>query len=136
MLITFKEKDRVLAFLCNQEPEALISLSTHDALSRCEVDSQTLSFILTYFQRCGYVSNVNYRHSSSSFYVSVKIEAHDLYNRGGFYAVEELLLKNIEKLNLEIAKLEPSLTGRLEQFGTISSGIQAAAALIKGIIGG
>ena len=61
--------------------------------------------------------------------VSLNAEAHDMVLHGGFVAQEELLRKNIEKLELELKSLEPSLLGKVETISNIAANIATALGL-------
>lgn len=104
-------KDRVLNLLCdNCAFEQFASIGPEQikpVLDQLDTDSGTLHSILTYFQRLGLISDLNFRHNFISFVV--RMEANDMKLSGGFVFRETVLKKNIEQLMLEIEVLKKQL---------------------------
>lgn len=130
-MITPANKDEVLNWLClNLDPEDFYTtIDFKDLLEKAKMDFNTLSAILRYFERIGFIEELNLR--STAVALSVKVEAHDFAIRGGFVAQEELLEANIRKLLLEIEHLKPQLLDKGEKIAGISSAILAAIGLFK-----
>jgi hypothetical protein len=120
-MITTKEKDDVLRMICEQLlPEHSLSLATKDLIREAGIrDFETLHAILTYFKRIGLILEYNGRRQLTS--IVVKVDAHDFLKRGGFHVQEELFLKNIEKLVLEIEKIKPAISEDIQVFTNIST---------------
>jgi hypothetical protein len=123
MNITYIEKDKVLRCLCTDElmPENHYSINQEAFLKETGLDTEVVDSILTYFSRIGLVSEVNYRYHASEFYLIVHTEAFDLYNHGGFAVQEELLIKNIEKLMLEVEKLQSQFPEKVAVFANLAT---------------
>ncbi|MFI3302769.1 MAG: hypothetical protein SNI18_06330 [Rikenellaceae bacterium] len=66
--------------------------------------------------------------------IQLNVNAHDLINRGGFYAQEELLKANIEKLSLElqslVKQLEPSLAKKAKEILSLGANILSATSVL------
>ncbi|MFI3322457.1 MAG: hypothetical protein R3Y50_08035 [Rikenellaceae bacterium] len=67
--------------------------------------------------------------------IYLNVNACDLMNRGGFYAQEELLKANIEKLHIELAalskQLEPKFADKAKELIGIASNIASVLAIFK-----
>ena len=127
-MITFKEKDLLLAFLCeNCEPESNFSFSQQECLNVTGLKQLEINSILQYFLRIGIIGSFNFRYSCSVIYVELRMEALDILNRGGFTAQENMLQKEVEKLLLEIERLKPSIGDKIEQVSTIANNIAGIA---------
>jgi hypothetical protein len=137
MNITHIEKDKVLNCLCTSGvvPESSYGLNRLPFLQACGLDTDAVNSILTYFSRIGLVSDVNYRHQASVFYLIVHTEAFDLYNRGGFHAQEVLFFKTneiLEKLReLESQFSEEEKRDFPKKLSLIASIITIAGAMAK-----
>lgn len=138
MNITFKEKDIVLNLLCNENilPENIYNINRWDFLERSGLDTRVVNSILLYFQRIKIVDDVNYRHNSDTFTITILTEAFDIFNRGGFTMQEDMLQKEVEKLLLEIERLKPTLGDKIEQVSTIANNIAGiAGSVVRGFVG-
>lgn len=128
-MITATLKDGILKWLCfNTEPEVLGDIDISDLLVVTNTDFDTLNAVLTYFDRIGFLEELNSRRVAIS--LIVRIEAHDFLLRGGFVAQEELLESNIKKLLLEIENVKPQLLDKGEKIATIGSAILSALSLM------
>lgn len=128
-IITYIEKDKVLAFLCSKNmPEQMATYSLKELLLETDLSFSDLNAILSYFSRNDLISSNSLRKQSPFFQTIVYIEAFDLYQKGGYTTVEEQLTKNLEKLNLELEELRSDFP---EKTATLTSIITA----ITGVIG-
>jgi hypothetical protein len=121
-LITPQLKDAVLLFLCeNCLPEKHINFHPSEATSFMEIDFDTLSAILTQFQRKGLLCDLNVR--QDIIYLTLRVDAQDHLNRFGFFALEEIFKANLEKLGHEVDSLNNDTTPekRLEKITKISN---------------
>jgi hypothetical protein len=129
MKIDFEARDLVLKSLCTHlSPEKYVTPGTQDLIHDTGVDFDSLSAILNYFQRVGFISSLGVHRSSMS--MILHLEAFDFFNRGGFYAQEELLQKNIEKLLLEIESLKPSMPDKVNTITSIAANLATAFGLL------
>lgn len=132
MNITYKEKDKVLFYLCeNLMPEKYQQFSLYDFCSTTEMKAQTLDVILSYFQRIGLIKSFNLRYSCPFVAIIIHTECFDIFNRGGFTVQENMLQKEVEKLLLEIESLKPTLGNKIEQISTIGNNI---AGIVNGFL--
>jgi hypothetical protein len=130
MIVTPVLKDNVLNCLCESLSfEQFSQLDIEALLQETQTDFETLQAILNQFQRLGFISDLNMRYSALSF--CLHLEASDFKNRGGFYAQEEVLKLNLEKLLLEIENLKPNFPDKLENFTSIASNIVSCLGLIN-----
>lgn len=61
-MITHVIKDSVLKWLClNLEPEVLCKIDTADLLKNTNLTFNALNSVLTYFQRIGFIEELNAR---------------------------------------------------------------------------
>ena len=129
MKIDYISKDIVLNSLCeNLKPERHLTGLISELFVGSDLGYETWSAILTYFQRIGFISELNIGRQGVSMILHV--EAFDFLNRGGFYAQEELIKKNMEKLLLEIESLKPSLPDRVNTITTIVANLTTAFGII------
>lgn len=129
-IITPKIKDDILNCLCNElPPERMVSLDAKIFCSTTGLDLQTISAVLTYFQRLGFIAELNNR--GTAIFLIVNVEATDYLIRGGFTAQEELIESNINKLLLEIENLKKQLAPN--QLETINKLSAIGSALLSGI---
>lgn len=128
MNIDYSVKDRVLNSLCKSLPaEQTVQINLTELLKSAEVDFDTLNAVLTYFQRIGFIEDLNCRRVA--LYLNLRTEAFDSFNRGGFTAQEELLKKEIEKLLYEIESLKPSMPEKVNTITSIAANIATALGL-------
>ena len=121
-------KDKVLFYLIkNHKPELYEEIDFKNMLQETELSKEMISIVLTYFQRIGFVSEVNLQYNSPVIYIIIHTELFDFGNRGGFRVHEEFFKKEIEKLLLEIESLRPSLGDKIEQFTTIVNNLASTA---------
>ena len=133
MNITYAEKDKVLTYLCeNLTPEKVTHFSLSHFCSTTGCDSYTLEAILAYFKRLRLIGSYNLRHQVADVSVLLYTDAFDIFNRGGFYAQEELLQKEVQKLLLEIERLKPTLGDEIEKISTIGNNIAGIAGTLFG----
>lgn len=120
-----KTKDKVLEYLCALNCfEKHINVKTENIRQCTGLTFAEINAILLYFDRNGFISELNCR--SEIIYFIVHLEASDFFSRGGFFAQEELLKKNIEKLLLEIESLKPSIPEKVATITSIAANITAA----------
>ncbi|MCR2007991.1 MULTISPECIES: hypothetical protein [Bacteroides] len=136
-MITPKLKDCILSVLCSGELEyeCLYHISK-DAILESIPDKCTeneLVAILYQFKRMGLISD--FANNSSTVNLCLLIEASDFLARGGFYAQEELLKANIEKLSKELdllsKQLKPDMLEKANLISSIGNSIVAALSLFK-----
>ncbi len=129
-MITPTIKDDVLKWLClNLETESPSQIPVDDVLKSINIDFDTLNSVLRYFERHGFIEDLNAR--KVAIFLILRVEANDFLLRGGFVAQEELLEANINKLLLEIDHLKKELgPDRLETVNKLSS---IAAAVFSGL---
>lgn len=102
LLISPELKDVILRHLVEKyEVESIGSLRRNQAIAN--IDGNTLNGILTQFDSLGLIQLT---HTQDSFIFEVKMEAHDFIQRGGFYGYELLFKSNVEKLLIELEKLQ------------------------------
>jgi len=103
-MITPIIKDEVLKWLSlNLETETLCKIDLDDLLKTTNLTFDTLNSVLTYFQRIGFIEELNARRIA--VFLILRVEANDFLLRGGFVEQEEILESNIKKLLLEINSL-------------------------------
>lgn len=120
-MITPIIKDSVLKWLClNSEPEVLCKINMADLLETTNLTFDTLNSVLTYFQRIGFIEELNARRVA--IFLILRVEANDFLLRGGFAEQEEILENNVKKLLLEIENLKKQLgPDHLETVNKLSS---------------
>ncbi|HNW71158.1 MAG TPA: hypothetical protein PKI01_12190 [Bacteroidales bacterium] len=124
-MITDKKKDSVLKYLCENIPCGVQKhFETKEMLSTTGLDFTDANAIMQYFERIGFIGNINLRLTDA--WVLLNVEACDFFSRGGFVAQEELLKKNIEKLLLEIESLKPSVPEKIATLTSIAANITTA----------
>lgn len=122
-------KDNVLNCLCESlNCGSVYNLNINTVLLETKTNFNQLNAILPQFERFGFISHLGLNRTIVS--LAINIEAFDFKNRGGFYAQEEVLKLNLEKLLLEIENLKPSFPDKTETFTTIASNIVSCLALI------
>jgi hypothetical protein len=129
-MITASLKDQVLIWLCtNLKPEKFSEDKTSNVLDELGIEFDILNPILIQFERLGLIEHLNFRRSH--FSLILKLEAHDLLQRGGFCIQAEIFQANIKKLGFEIENLRKQLgPNQLDSLEKISS---IAAALFAGL---
>lgn len=130
-MISYVEKDKVLSFICheNYTPGRSFTIDGTQFRSETGLKNDVIISILDYFKGKGLIAEGYGTCSCAVFQIITKVEAHDLFLHGGFFAQEELLKKNIEKLLLEIESLKPSLPDRVERITSIAANIATAISL-------
>lgn len=131
MDISCYEKDVILKNLC--QDAILESPTRFDANKYAELldgDKVKLNSILSYYDRIGFISSLNYRYASPEFGAIVRVEASDFVRRGGFTTQEEMLAKEVEKLNLEIKRLKPALGDKIERLSNIAGNLSGIVGTI------
>lgn len=136
-MITPKLKDCILIVLCSYELEyeRVYHLGKKDFLKEIpeECSANEVTSILSQFARMGLISH--YVNSSSTISLCLRVEASDFLSRGGFYAQEELLKANIEKLSAEIEilakKLQPDLLEEANRLATLGASIVSVLGFLK-----
>ncbi|NUY79660.1 hypothetical protein HUK80_02035 [Flavobacterium sp. MAH-1] len=129
-MITPQLKDRVLKCLCeNIQPESHVQIDVDVFLKTAEIEFDNLNSILRYFDRIGFIEELNCRRDA--LWLVLRVEAIDFFRRGGFYGQEELLENNLQKLLLEIDHLNKQLgPNNLETLNKLAS---ISSAVISGI---
>ncbi len=129
-MITPTIKDDVLKWLClNLETESLYTIDMTDLLKTTNLTFDTLNSVLYYFQRIGFIEELNSRRVA--IHLILRVEANDFLLRGGFVAQEELLETNINKLLLEIDNLKKQLGP--DQVETVNKLSSIASAVFSGL---
>ncbi len=124
-------KDHVLNYLCEHcDPYRFCTLDW----MQINEDSVLLNTCLSQFKDLGLVEKFGLRHTVRPFSVVITADAYDFLRRGGFTFLENKYLRELEKANLELEKLQakPGLEKYVKQIsgvtGIISNLISAAAA--------
>lgn len=129
--ITPELKDRVLKDLV--EVGMYPSFNIRELSGDYGIDSSVLEAILDYFESLGLL--VQTKFLGGRIDVRMSVNAHDLYHHGGFYAQEELLKANIEKLNRELLflskELEPKFLEKANMIAGIGSAIVSSLGFFK-----
>ena len=111
-------KDKIIQFLIEHSddlhqihPEDIAELvNTTDKMVRLFLKQLDAMGMLEYSELgCGYVQ------------LFLTMNIYDFHEHGGFTVQDELLIKNIEKLYLEIEKLKPSFIGKTELLTNITA---------------
>ena len=117
-MITCELKDKIL---CDIVSGAMVrTIDINESEMNYNIDRFTYDAVLEQFERYGFISQ---KHSlGGGRLITVKAEAHDFFNRGGFVVQEEILKGNIEKLGLELELLSKELAPKyLEKSNIIMS---------------
>lgn len=136
-MITAKLKDNVLIVICSCELqyERVYTIKKLELLKEIPIEcsENELTAILSQFARMGLISH--YANNSSTIQICLLVEASDFLARGGFYAQEELLKANIEKLSAEIdllaKKLQPNFLEEANRLATLGASIASVIGLFK-----
>lgn len=126
-------KDKLLTLLLDEIPlESVITLdkqSISNILAFLSVDFKTLHALLLYFERLGFISELNAR--PIGIVLMPHIEALDFKNRGGFEMQENIFFNNLELLIAEIQHLKPSFADRFENITTIIASLTTFLSFLK-----
>lgn len=118
---TSEFKDEILKDLCQLPTYTPVDFNW----SKPHNDIDLLTTCLHQFQEMGLILrfSINSSNKSVSASVTVTAKAIDLLNRGGFTFLHDRYLKDLEKANLELEKLQASSTSKshIEQISNISS---------------
>ncbi len=120
-MITSELKDKVLGYICANCPlERLVSEKTSTVLKELDLEFDTFNGIMSLFSRYGFVNHLDVREYIVSF--SLKAEAHDYLQQGGFMVQEEIFKTNIQRLGYEIEVLQKAiLPDNIESVNKIAS---------------
>ena len=136
-MITTKLKDNILIVICSCELqyERVYTIDKQALLKEIseECSENELTSILSQFARMGLISH--YVNNSNTIRICLLVEASDFLSRGGFYAQEELLKANIEKLSAEIdllaKKLQPDFLEEANRLAALGASIVSVLAFLK-----
>lgn len=133
-LITPLIKDDVLAYLVkNHELNTLCSSTNPQPLLDISGSRNNLQAIFDQFCRLGLMKQGSVRPTCYS--VTLALEAHDLFSHGGFFAHEEILKANINKLGFELEtlskELEPKFAEKANVISTIAANVVTALGLFR-----
>jgi hypothetical protein len=107
-MITSYVKDKILFYLCDKAPlEKYLQIKTKELSNETKSDNETLTAILTQFEKFGFLSDLGINNTVTFF--TPHIELHDFTSKGGFAIQEEIFKANIEKLGFEIDNLKKQL---------------------------
>lgn len=142
MKITPQIKDLVLKhFVDNYEVGAIVDLRRETEIHG--IAGHALESLIRYFERQGLLRFDKAGFTSSGWLFYVNIEAHDLIDlEGGFYGRFQLFQTNIEKLYLELDKLEPQDAKKSHDIKEIRTAVKDYADIITkasalyGLLGG
>ncbi len=115
MLITPQLKDELLKLLISAEHRQF-SVSIGDLCTSLNVGADVVDCLIDHFAEMG-LCDVE-RLISGTFYISLHVEADDLWQRGGFVAREELYQKELLKLEKELENLCEKCPDKVSLFGT------------------
>jgi len=137
-IFTPELKDSILTFLCeNCHLEQISQIDEQNIKSiqkQFKIDFHDLNAILSYFQRSGFIAELNCRQVSIFFLL--RMEASDFVRTGGFTTREKIILKNAEQLLLEIEllkkQLKPDLLDNVNKISSITGVIINAVTTFTG----
>lgn len=118
MNITYYDKDKVLSYLIKCEtvyPHAMSMVDFDEMREVTGYSPRLINAILEGFQKEGLITNLNLRFASPTFFLEVNQSAFDFFNRGGFTMKENLLQKEVEKLQFEVEELRPTLGHKIDK---------------------
>ena len=107
-MITCELKDKILSDLVSIDG-VMLAIDTREKGNDYAIDRFTYISILEYFERKGFIIP-NKISTDGGWLIKVTPEAHEFWQRGGFFVQEEILKNNIEKLALEIDMLSKQLS--------------------------
>ena len=108
-MITSELKDKILNYLWNNKGKDYridVDYYNHKLCEELNVDMATLQQLIEYFERKRLLIGDAYKGGND---LTMKIETHDFLVNGGFVVEDEIINKNLNKLNLEIKGLESSI---------------------------
>lgn len=119
-------KDAILKILCETIPaeKALYGIDLQKLVREVNSNEDDVLACLKYFERKGFITKLNAHRVATRLVLMV--EGVEFHNSGGFRVQEQLLKANIDKLTLEIKKLQPSWLEKGGQIAGIIDGIQSA----------
>lgn len=131
-MVTPRLKDELLNLLCsNLSYENLYNVPKQELATIASENE--IAGMLAQFNRMGLISD--FSRNSSTYSISICMEASDFISRGGFEMQEEILKSNIEKLNNEIKllskELEPKMLEKAHLIASIGTSILNCVGLIK-----
>lgn len=128
-MINPKIKDEIVKMLVSKSNEISFKLHIPEISNQYGLDNNVLRMFLKQLHNMRLIDCTELMQS----YVQIVpyMELIDFYNRGGFHAQEELLVKNLEKLLYEIETLKPRLPDdRLSNITNIITGITKFIGLV------
>jgi hypothetical protein len=124
-LITPQLKDKILNDIVSKGIIQVYDINKY--ANNYDLDTNELYATLKQFEEKGLLKiKPNF---GDAIELNVKVNAHDFLLHGGFTAQEELLVKNLEKLLLEIESLKPSMPEKVSTLTNIAANIATAMGL-------
>lgn len=120
MLITPELKDKILEKLVSNE-SVRFYIDIYELSKEFDIEVDAAGVILDHFETLDFLSLKKF--SGGKIRIIIGVPAHDFYSHGGFVGQEELLVKNIQKLLLEIESLKPSMPDRIKLITTLAANI-------------
>jgi len=132
-MITSELKDKILCDLVAIDG-VMLRIDTREKGKDYDIDRYTYVSILEHFERKGFIIQ-NSLSTDGILIINVTPEAHEFFQRGGFFNQEEILKGNIEKLGLEIdllsTQLSPNLLDKAHKLTSIGGNILSALNLMQ-----
>lgn len=122
-LITPEIKDNVLTDIISIDSD-FIELTYDENALKYGISPNQFAMIIKQFIRMGFLENKGefMGGGSGGIFITTTLDAHDFLSHGGFYAQEEILKANINKLGLELETLSKELgSDFIEKANKISS---------------
>ena len=121
-LITPEIKDNILTDIISID-SYFIELTYDENALKYSISPNQFAMIIKQFIRMGLLeSKGEFMGGAGGIFITTTLDAHDFLSHGGFYAQEEILKANINKLGLELEALSKELgSDFIEKANKISS---------------
>lgn len=131
-LITPEIKDNILTDIISIDND-FIELNYDDAF-KYNISPNQFAMIIKQFIKMGFLENKG-EFMGGGIFITTTLDAHDFLSHGGFYAQEEILKANINKLGLELEALSkelgPNFIEQANKISSIASNIVSFLSLTK-----
>ena len=119
-----KQKDLMIDWLVNQIGKNISFPSKEMAKEFCVQDA----FIRLFLKQLAKKELIEYSEMGSGYVRCYPtMDLYDFHRLGGFTAIEDGLLKNIEKLDLELKELKSQFPKKVEMFANLTSTLSTVA---------
>lgn len=132
-LFTAEQKDRVLnafADRCAQTGSMSFAIDTKKLGLELGLSSDLASSLVEYFAELGLLEFTNT--SNTVLWINASVKLFDLTNRGGFTAIDQMALVELQKIQLEIEALRSDLDRN--KFDKVMGSIQLLSAWLKSFV--